>query len=197
MKSLSPEEIERLFSGSLSVKDRKQISVEGYHSAGVLVPIIVNSEGSELLFTKRTEQVETHKGQVSFPGGMADSRDVDIVHTALREAWEEVGIPASFITVIGMLDDLPTPTGFVITPVVGIINNMPPLAPNPDEVAEVFHVPLSFFATPSAGRSEPREFRGKYHEVWFYEHEGHTIWGVTAIIVRSLLARLNLLETST
>jgi 8-oxo-dGTP pyrophosphatase MutT (NUDIX family) len=193
VKSLSQNQIETLLKDSIKAGNRKQISLKGFHTAGVLVPIILNAKGPELLFTKRTEQVETHKGQVSFPGGMADQQDGDIIHTALREAWEEVGIPAVAVRVVGILDDLPTPTGFVITPIVGIIEELPVLVTNVAEVAEVFHVPLSFFAAPSAGRSEQREFKGKQHEVWFYEYDAHTIWGVTAVIVRLLLKKLDLL----
>ncbi len=171
---------------------RERISKAEYHTAGVLVPIVFGNGTQELLFTKRTELVETHKGQVSFPGGMMDPEDETIVQTALRETWEEVGIPASAVTVMGILNDLATPTGFVITPVVGVIEHLPPLNPNADEVAEVFRVPISFFTDPKNGRSEMREFEGKQHEVWYYEHGGHTIWGVTAMIVRSLLKHLDL-----
>lgn len=171
---------------------RKRISMEGYHTAGVLVPVLLGSGIPELLFTKRTELVETHKGQISFPGGMMDPHDEDIVHTALREAWEEVGIPSTAVEVMGMLDDLPTPTGFVITPVVGIIQQLPSLTPNLDEVADVFQVPLSFFADPKNGRRELREFRGEQREVWYYQSGSHTIWGATAMIVRSLVQQLKL-----
>jgi 8-oxo-dGTP pyrophosphatase MutT (NUDIX family) len=172
---------------------RKSLSLEGYHRAGVLVPIILHTPTPELLFTKRTELVETHKGQVSFPGGMMDPEDTDVVRTALREAWEEVGIQGSTVEVVGMLDDFPTPSGFVITPVVGLLDHLPPLSPNADEVADVFLMPLTFFADPINGRKELREFQGKQHEVWYYESGTHTIWGATAMIVRSLLKQLQLI----
>lgn len=178
----------------LSSHHGTRITIEGYHSAGVLVPIVFGSAPPTLLFTKRTESVETHKGQVSFPGGMMDPQDKDIVHTALREAWEEVGIPESAVEVAGTLDDLPTPTGFVITPVVGLIEQLPQLTVNKDEVADVFQVPLPFFADPKNGRTEQREFRGRKHAVWYYQSGNHTIWGATAMIVRSLMKQLNLID---
>ena len=78
---------------------------------------------------------------------MVDDDDRDIVHTALREAEEEIGLPYATVEIVGMLDDMPTPTGFVITPIVGVIHELPKLTLNPDEVAETFCVPLSFFLT--------------------------------------------------
>lgn len=191
MNVVTSEDV-RVRLSSLAGHHSKRISIEGYHSASVLVPIVLGSEHPSLLFTKRTELVETHKGQVSFPGGMTDPHDKDVVHTALREAWEEIGIPESVVDVVGTLDDLPTPTGFVITPVVGTIAQLPPLKLNFDEVADVFQVPLVFFTDPGNGRTEQREFQGGKHEVWYYQSENHTIWGATAMIVRSLLRQLGL-----
>lgn len=171
---------------------RNVLSIEGFHRAGVLVPLILGRDEADLLFTRRTDHVETHKGQISFPGGMADTGDADIVHTALREAEEELGIGASLVDIKGILDDLAVPSGFIITPVVGILNALPPLAPNPQEVAEAFTVPLQFFSNPANGRSELRDFREGKREVWFYQHGEHSIWGATAMIVRSLLLRLGM-----
>lgn len=172
--------------------NRRKLSIEGFQRAGVLVPIVHAQGTYDFLFTKRTENVETHKGQVSFPGGMVDQSDESIVHTALREAREEVGISGDSIEIKGLLDDLATPTGFIITPVVGLIESLPPLTINANEVAEAFRIPVGFFADREAGRKELREFRGEQREVWYYEYGAHTIWGATAIIVRSLLEKLSL-----
>jgi 8-oxo-dGTP pyrophosphatase MutT (NUDIX family) len=192
MNLISDNELRTRLAALADNGKRKRLAREGYHTAGVLVPLVFGSVAPELLFTKRTEIVETHKGQVSFPGGTTDPADGDVIHTALREAWEEVGIPGSAVEVVGMLDDLLTPTGFIITPVVGILGSLPALSPNADEVADVFLVPLWFFADPQNGRTELREFRGKQHEVWYYTSGNHTIWGATAMIVRSLLQRLEI-----
>ncbi len=165
----------------------------GYERAGVLVPVVLDEEQPNLLFTLRTEHVDTHKGQVSFPGGAVHLQDTSIIETALRETHEELGIPPRAVETFGLLDDLATPSGFIITPVVGVLRSMPPLRPNPAEVADTFTVPLLFFTDPSNSRSELREFKAQQHEVWFYETQPHTIWGVTALIVRSFLKKLGLL----
>ena len=175
--------------------ERQGLTIEGFRRAGVLVPLVIGGRKPELLFTKRTDEVESHKGQISFPGGMTDTGDVDIVETALREAREELGITASAVTVRGILDDLAVPSGFIITPVVGTLEALPTLTPNPAEVAEAFTVPLEFFCIPRNGRSEIRELHGMKREVWFYEHREHTIWGATAMIVRSLVVKMGMLRS--
>ena len=192
MKDLSVREIHQLLLSRLGTGRRKEIKIDGFHRAAVLVPIVRSTDTYELLFTKRTEVVETHKGQISFPGGMVDDHDPDVVHAALREAYEEVGIPVTAVETVGLLDDLSTPTGFVITPVVGIIENLPQLRVNDIEVEEAFRMPLLFFADPGNGRMELREFQGRKREVWYYESGKHMIWGATAMIIRSLLKKLDL-----
>ena len=162
----------------------------GYLRAGVLVPLIATPGSVDLLFTKRTEHVETHKGQISFPGGVVEDGDRDIVHTALREAEEELGVERADVEPLGLLEDLTTPTGFVITPVLGLFSQTPRLRPNPAEVAEVFTVPLDFFADPASAEREFRTVNGRQRELWKYQYGGHLIWGATAMIIRSLLREL-------
>jgi 8-oxo-dGTP pyrophosphatase MutT (NUDIX family) len=196
MESLSLRFLKNALQTVQYARPRKELSLSGYQKAGVLVPIVPGDGGAELLFTRRTDRVETHKGQISFPGGMVDRGDRDIASTALRELEEELGIPGSMVEVIGILDDLATPTGFVITPVVGVLTVLPEMRPNADEVEESFLVPLAFFADRANGRSEFRWLDGKRHEVWFYDFEGRTIWGATAMIVRSLMDRTGLLPVN-
>ena len=161
------------------------------HSA-VLVPLIFAGDEPALLLTRRTDRVETHKGQVAFPGGTVDDDDRDRTHTALRELEEELGIPASAVEICGMLDDLATPTGFVITPVVGILHGPPEVRCSEEEVDEVFQVPLSFFADPAYGERELRQVGGERREIWIYTYNGRTIWGATAAVIRNLLAVLTM-----
>jgi 8-oxo-dGTP pyrophosphatase MutT (NUDIX family) len=116
-----------------------------------------------------------------------DQDDAGIIQTAMREAEEEVGIREADVRVLGLLSDLETPTGFVITPVVGSVSPAVTIRPNADEVAEAFRVSLRLFTEPGKGRREDRLVRGVQREVWHYETGPHTIWGATAAIVRSLL----------
>jgi 8-oxo-dGTP pyrophosphatase MutT (NUDIX family) len=169
---------------------RAVVTREDLLYSAVLVPIIVAGDEPMLLLTQRTENVETHKGQVAFPGGTVDSDDRDRVHTALREMREEVGIDASEVEVCGMLDDLATPTGFVITPVVGLLHTQPKIRPNEDEVADVFSVPLAFFADPANAQREFRLAGGQQREVWIYRYDSRIIWGATAAVIRQLLTVL-------
>jgi 8-oxo-dGTP pyrophosphatase MutT (NUDIX family) len=173
-----------------SATQRQTVSIPGFHHAAVLVPVIHCAEEPELLLTRRTEEVESHKGQVAFPGGMVEEGDRDIVHTALREANEELGIDSGVIEVLGLLDDHATPTGFIITPVLGLIRGIPTLQVNAEEVAETFLLPLRFFTSHANVRCEQREFLGVVHDVWFYDGAPHVIWGATAAIVRGLLRRM-------
>ncbi len=152
--------------------------------ASVLVPIILVNDELHLLLTVRTHEVETHKGQISFPGGMCDEADINETETALREAEEEIGLPKSSVEILGLLDDFITPTGFMITPVVGYIHSLPQLKPNPDEVAEILTVPLSFFSDKQNGRTEERTINGKQLTVWFFTFQHHVIWGATAGIIK-------------
>lgn len=179
--------------GVLDPIDRAEIRIEGFRRAGVLVPLLVGSRGVDLLLTRRTDDVETHKGQISFPGGGVEDTDHTIIHTALREAEEEIGLEPSAVTPVGLLNDHVTPTGFVITPVVGVMNVPPLLQLNPCEVAEILQIPLSFFAETKRVRQEQRLFRGRTHDVWFYDTGTHVIWGATAAIIRVLLQRLKMI----
>jgi 8-oxo-dGTP pyrophosphatase MutT (NUDIX family) len=159
--------------------------------AAVLVPLFESEDGLSIILTKRTDSVDTHKGQIAFPGGMKDETDVDLTATALRETQEELGIDSMHIDVLGTLDEHPVPSGFIITPVVAFLDHIPKITPHSAEVAEVFDIPLSFFANDNHCRMEEREFRGVVRKVWFYSFGKHTIWGATAAIIRNLLAVLS------
>lgn len=169
----------------------RPLPAEGLARAAVLVPLLAAGAEPRLLFTRRTDTVETHKGQISFPGGVEDPGDGTPEATALREAEEEVGIVPGDVATLGRLDDFRTPTGFLVTPVVGLLSREPALRPNRDEVAEVFTVPLAFFLDPGNGWTERRTAQGRAYDVWFYRHGDNVIWGVTGGIIRSLVSALS------
>ncbi len=185
MKGITPAALRAIFRQPAD-NTPAPVPPEGFTPAAVLIPLLLKAGSVDLLLTRRTEDVETHKGQIAFPGGMADRKDATRWHTALRETEEELGIAPAHIEVLGMLDDLFTPTGFLITPVVGIVRPHPQIQPNPREVAEVFMVPLEFFADSENGRREIRSTPLGTREVWFYEYQGRVIWGATAAMIRNL-----------
>lgn len=140
-----------------------------------------------LLMTKRSDEVEYHKGQISFPGGAADPGDKNIVATALRETDEEIGLQAGQIEILGQYDDHVTPTGFIITPVVGYIKKLPRLSPKEEEVVEILEVPVSLFLDSVKERMVQMVRYGTMVDVYFYDFGNHEIWGATARISRDFL----------
>jgi 8-oxo-dGTP pyrophosphatase MutT (NUDIX family) len=158
--------------------------------AAVLLPLFKNTTDYRLVFTKRTDTVRHHKGQVSFPGGSFEPADGDLLTTALRESYEEVGIRPEHVSILGRLDDLSTvSTSFTISPFVGLIPYPYPFHPNPSEVATVFDVPLSVLADPTVGRRYIRASDdGATIEDYEFHVNGHVIWGATARIIHHLLS---------
>lgn len=155
-------------------------------AAAVLVPIVIRRRHLTVLLTRRTDHLEVHAGQISFPGGRLHE-DEDIVAAALRETEEEVGLPPSYIRLIGQLDTYVTRTGFEVTPVVGVVTPPFPLVPEPSEVAEVFEVPLDFFLAPGSRQLHSREFRGKIRHFHVFPYEDYYIWGATAGMLVNLI----------
>lgn len=148
--------------------------------AAVLVPVMRRRSGLTMLLTRRAEHLRSHKGQISFPGGRRDESDVSIAGNALREAREEVGLRPRHVEVIGYLDDYPTVTRYLVTPVVGIVGGSPKLMADASEVAEIFEVPLEFVL--DLANYERKFFSRGGFNVPFFElnYEGYRIWGATA-----------------
>lgn len=143
-----------------------------------------------LVLTVRTDHLQTHAGQVAFPGGRSEPSDDDAVVTALRESEEEIGLERTWVTPLGYLDCFETISGFCITPVVAKIAAEAQLYPAPDEVAEVFEVPLAFLLEPANLRRYTMEFRGHQRAMVEFVHGGHRIWGATAAMLYNLLQRM-------
>ena len=159
-------------------------------AAAVLVPI-VHGPTPGILLTKRSAALSSHPGQVAFPGGRIDPGETP-VEAALREAREEVGLPADLVEVTGRLPDYVTGTGYHISPVIGLL--APGFVPVPAaaEVEEVFELPLSVLLDSSAPQRRRASWKGREREFWVWPHARHYIWGATAAILVHLAHRLRL-----
>jgi len=156
--------------------------------AAVLVPIVDDGGPLRLLLTRRTEDLPTHAGQVAFPGGLVEAGEDDPVRTALREAQEEIGLPPRSVEVLGLLDDFPTRTDSVaVTPIAGVLRSVPPLQARAAEVARIFDVPVAELMQPDRWTSREETRAGRRLWVYYFLHEGETLWGLSARIVLHLL----------
>jgi len=164
--------------------------------ASVLMPVVEREHELTMLFTRRTAQLRSHSGQISFPGGRAEPADPTPEFTALRETHEEIGLAPERVRVLGRLGDYSTRTGFRITPVVGAVVAPFELRPDAGEVDEVFEVPLSFLLDPRNHQRHSREFQGEMR--WFYAipYRDYYIWGATAGMLVNLYRHLCYLEAS-
>lgn len=161
---------------------------EGFRRAAVLVPLLQAPGGLELLFTVRSSRLPHHAGQIAFPGGAIEG-DEDPEQAARREALEEVGMEVPPSAVLGRLQDLPSPAMYLATPVVA---SLPPSAswrPQPEEVEEVFTVPLVELQATDP-ETEVRMFRGRPRRLYRFRWHDRDIWGFTGNVVRDLLERM-------
>jgi 8-oxo-dGTP pyrophosphatase MutT (NUDIX family) len=186
------EALRKRLDAALSRRPRLTLDRSDLVSAAVLVPI-TDHGGPHVVFTKKTSGVPHHKGQFSFPGGVVETRDGSRVETALREAWEEIRLPAEAVEVLGLLDDTPTrATNFVITPVVGIVRDPVEFRPDGREIERVIEVPLATLRDPAIFRTEMWERDGQPHPVLFYQVSADDlVWGATARILSQFLALLD------
>ena len=157
--------------------------------AAVLVGLREGAQ-PQLVLTVRNDQLQSHAGQVAFPGGRSDPEDGNVIITALRESEEEIGLDRRLVTPLGYLDRFETISGYSVTPVVASIAAEAQLYPAPDEVAEVFEVPLAFFLAPENMRRYTMDFRGRRREMVEFVHGDHRIWGATAAMLLNLLRRM-------
>jgi 8-oxo-dGTP pyrophosphatase MutT (NUDIX family) len=155
--------------------------------SAVLAPLYEHEGQTWVILTRRTMELRSHKGQVSFPGGRQEAGE-SLIEAALREADEEIGLDPSSVEIVGELDHLATiSSGSAIVPYVGVLPGRPEhLRANPGEVERILHVPLAELCDPSIFRCEiwriPRD-----HPIFFFELVGDTVWGATAAMLRQLL----------
>ena len=171
----------------LSTRERRIIEHPPFSHAAVLVPLFKKGEDCHLLFTKRSEEVKYHKGEISFPGGVVDEEDSELISTALREAFEEIGLKENDVQIIGILDDIVTITEFIVTPIVGLFPYPYPFKISEVEIAELIEVPLASLLDEECF-SEREILRGGQKEVVdSYQYGNHIIWGATARILKQFL----------
>jgi len=159
--------------------------------AGVLVPLIERPSGVHVVLTKRAAHLSSHPGQIAFPGGKRDVGDADISATALREAYEEIGLDPSLVQILGQLPAHETVTGFNITPTIGWIRTPWVVKADPGEVAEVFEVPLSHLMMVRNFQVQSRHWRGQRRSYYCVPYGPYYIWGATARILRGLADQLD------
>lgn len=159
--------------------------------AAVLVAITDVADDPQVILTQRPRAMRDHPGQVAFPGGKLDAGE-DTVTAALREAEEELALPREAVQVIGASDRYHTGTGFLVTPVVGLVPPGLPLVPNPAEVEAWFEAPLRLLLDPANWTTNEVFWRGANRRYLELEWQGFRIWGVTAAIIANLSRRISL-----
>jgi 8-oxo-dGTP pyrophosphatase MutT (NUDIX family) len=158
--------------------------------AAVLIALVERLGMQYIVLTRRTEALKHHAGQISFPGGRMEAEDADPVATALREAHEEIGLLPQHVNAIGYLDSFLTITGFHVYPVVANISSEFVAQADPNEVDEVFEVPMSFLLNPDNVQHVEVEYRGKIRKILEFRYQQYRIWGATASMLVNFQERL-------
>jgi 8-oxo-dGTP pyrophosphatase MutT (NUDIX family) len=162
------------------------MTIDGYAHSAVLATVLLGGEEPAMLFTRRTDKVEHHKGQISFPGGRLDPGE-SLLDCALRETHEEIGVPPADVRVVGRLDDTWTPTRYVITPFVGVVRQPCAFRVSAAEIEDLLIIPLRRLLNPDKYDENEMSYRGRSAMVPFYYIDDVIIWGATARILRQFL----------
>lgn len=179
-----------------NVLDDRRVTLAGIEKlkgipSAVMLLLHPGTDGeTEILFTLRTGDVDTHKNQVSFPGGAWEEEDEFLLDTALRETEEEIGIPRRHITCLGGLPLTYTVTGFTVLPFICSMGFRPEISPSEAEIAEVFSVPFRLFESNAPFKIAGYSYKGVSHSSFYFPYEGKVIWGATARILVDFLDRL-------
>ena len=170
------------------VAERPAIAIDApqFRRACVLVPIVRDRDGWSILFSRRSENLAAHSGQIAFPGGGVEAGE-SLESAALREAHEEVGIAPRSIELIGRLDDLVTNSGFLVAPFIGVIGERIEYVLQRGEVEEVFEIPLDALLDPAMPEVRYVSFRKKRYPAYFYPYGANEVWGLTGRMLKSFL----------
>ena len=158
--------------------------------AAVLVGVQWQTAEWQVIMTQRAGHLAHHAGQISFPGGKVDAEDRDLTATALREAEEEIALAATSVEIVGALDTVISPAGFVVQPIVGLVQSDVALVPAPDEVDSILTLPLSLVLDRGRHRQDRYEREGQHRSVWVIDHQDHYLWGLSATILVDLATRM-------
>jgi 8-oxo-dGTP pyrophosphatase MutT (NUDIX family) len=170
-----------------ALAERRRRSMDaGPVPAAVLLPLFLRNGKYCLLFTKRTNHLMHHSGEISFPGGALNPEE-EPEQGALRETWEEVGIHPAHVEILGLLDDFYSIHNYLVTPFVGLIPGDYPYSVNPDEIERIIEAPVAHFLDPAVLRIEPRQWQRRTFMVRHYDFRGDDIWGLTAAILAQFL----------
>ena len=167
-----------------------RLEAENVRPAGVLMPLWDDGDKVRVLFTKRTATLPTHAGQISFPGGMAEDRDPNLRATALRETFEEIGVPPEQVEVVARLDQVITVTRFLVTPFVGLVAPGARFTPSPREVERIIEVPLDLVLDRGQYKPTLIKWQGMEFEQPALDYKGDVIWGATGRMLLNLLDNL-------
>ncbi len=175
-------------SAILQNRTPRMLSGEKFKAAAVLVPIQERADGDYLVLTRRAEMLNSHQGQVAFPGGRIDPRDSSALAAALRESQEEIGIDPDHVRVLGQLDQVTAASNYLVTPFVGLIPHPYEFRLNPSETAAVFSVPVAALLQPGCFKVEPRFYPPHRRDpIYHFYYQGWDIWGATARIIIQFL----------
>lgn len=183
MEPIVPSVLRERLASVLASREKVSLELAGQTPAAVIIPLYERGDEPWMVFTRRTQHVKHHKGEISFPGGARDASDADMRATAIRETVEELGVDPAVIDIVGELDDYPTfVTNYLITPFVAMIPAEHAFDHSEREVHEVIELPVREMA--SAARTEDWSDRGRPFPMYFYETRGYTVWGVTGHILQ-------------
>lgn len=169
-----------------------RLTVAGLKPAAVLLPLVERADGLQLLLTRRSPHLRHHAGQISFPGGRQDPDDRDLIHTALRETQEELGIAPAQIEIIGTLSPLNTVSQYEVLPVLGLVAADYQLTLSRDEVAQAFEVPLNHLLDPHHHIALTIPRADHRHTIYWIPWQDHFIWGATASMIRQLSRQISI-----
>lgn len=187
-----PSNLEPILHPDEAVNELLRSNQHSLRRAAVLIPVTRedNHHDSKLVLTVRSQNLKSHAGQISLPGGSWEEQDSDSVATALRESEEEIGLHQQRVEVLGELGEMALPSGFYITPVVGVIDNNIKFTPCPIEVADIFTVPLELVLDSSAYRSTTLQYNNAPRKTLELLYEDYRIWGATAAILYHLAQKV-------